>query len=74
MLLATHSRRILDALSDPAVAVKICSASGRPPATRIETVDRLALESWMKEYDGLGQVLDAGLGRFVVSEPDEGAP
>lgn len=59
VLLATHSRRILDALRDPASSTVLCvlDEEGR---TSLRQPDREALEAWLEDYEGLGRILDAG--------------
>lgn len=74
VLIATHSRRILDELDDPVGSVRVCSVSGSPAATVVRELESTALAEWMKEYDGLGEVLDAGYGAFVVREAPPAEP
>lgn len=71
VLLATHSRRILDAVPSPADAVRVLRVSGRAPATSVLTLDAEALARWLEEYEGLGRVLEEGLGDLVVREVPE---
>jgi predicted ATPase len=48
VILATHSDRILDYLSDPAASLRICAASRE--GVSIQPLDREALDAWRKEY------------------------
>jgi predicted ATPase len=69
VLVATHSRRFLDALSDPVASVRICRSDGRPGKTELFSLDGDALAKWAKDYDGIGRMLDEGLEHFVVRDP-----
>lgn len=69
VVIATHSRRLLDQLEDPAAATVVCSVEpGFPQTTVLPRFDRGALEQWSASYDGLGSVLDAGYGAAVVNQ------
>jgi predicted ATPase len=70
VLLATHSRRVLDAVSDPAESVRVLAVTGTPPRTQVRAVDRKSLATWTAQYDGLGRVLDAGLESLVTRQHD----
>lgn len=59
VLLATHSRRLLDELQDPAGSAVLCELDDAD-ATRLRYPDREALDAWLEDYEGLGRVLDAG--------------
>jgi predicted ATPase len=59
VVLATHSRRLLDELRDPASSAVLCELDEHN-ATRLRYPDRAALEDWLKDYEGLGRLLDAG--------------
>ncbi len=72
LVLATHSRRLLDQLEDPAAATVVCAVGpGFPQTTVLRRFDPDALEGWLGEYDGLGSVLDAGYGAAVMDEAGE---
>lgn len=58
VLIATHSDRLLDALSDPAAAVRVCELEGG--ATRIRRLDAAALTEWLDDYRGLGDLRSGG--------------
>lgn len=68
VLLATHSRRLLDALGERAAdAAILCELLPETGTTRLRRFDRHALRDWLTEYDGLGQVLDAGYEQHVLA-------
>lgn len=71
VLLATHSRRLLDELHDPAGSAILCELDDAD-ATRLRYPDRAALDAWLQDYEGLGRVLDAGY-ESEVMVPREGA-
>jgi predicted ATPase len=48
VVVATHSDRLLDALSDPAGSIRVCTPTEQ--GARIERLDRDALESWRARY------------------------
>ncbi|MCC6558937.1 MAG: AAA family ATPase [Polyangiaceae bacterium] len=48
VVVATHSDRLLDALSDPAGSIRVCTPTDQ--GVRIEKLDREALESWRERY------------------------
>lgn len=73
VLLATHSRRLLDALGERAAeSALLCEFDPTDNTTRIRRFDGDALRDWLTRYDGLGQVLDAGYEQHVLQprEPD----
>lgn len=59
VVLATHSRRLLDELHDPAASAVLCELDDAD-TTRLRYPDRAALDEWLVDYEGLGRVLDAG--------------
>lgn len=73
VVLATHSDRLLDGLSDPAGQTAIC-ALDEHGATRIERLDADRLGRWLEDYRGLGELrADGELGsvlRHSVSAAD----
>ena len=72
VILTTHSRRVLDALSDPAASVRALELNQETMATEMKQFDSDALDEWLKDYEGLGQVLDAGYGAsMLVQEENE---
>lgn len=70
VLVATHSDRLLDGLSDPARAAVLCELDpqGR---TRLLRPDAAALTRWLERYRGLGEIRGAGheASIFTRSEP-----
>jgi hypothetical protein len=60
VLLATHSDRLLDALREPARSVRICEADERDRTTRVRELDETALNQWLEDYRGLGDLRSAG--------------
>mgnify|MGYP000741521985 CR=1 FL=1 len=70
VLLATHSDRVLDLLKAPADAVRVCELDGEDRKTRLRKLDQSALEEWLPEYRGLGQLRTEGY-LSAVLEPEE---
>jgi predicted ATPase len=70
VLVATHSRRFLDALSNPAESAVLCELDD-DNATVLRRPDPEALERWLETYDGLGSVLDAGFQSQVMTREAE---
>lgn len=69
VVLATHSRRLLDELRDPASSAVLCELDERD-ATRLRYPDRAVLDDWLKDYDGLGGLLDAGYEAEVMTRSE----
>jgi predicted ATPase len=67
VLLATHSDRLLDGLTDPAKSVVLCSLDERG-ATRLVRPDREALAKWLERYRGLGDIRSAGHAASVMTK------
>jgi predicted ATPase len=68
VLLATQSDRLLDALSDPVQSTRVCELSGKERVTVVRELDKEALDDWLQDYRGLGDLraagyLDAALGQ-----------
>lgn len=59
ILLATHSDRLLDGLSDPARSVVVCELDDKR-ATQLRRLDKSALDDWLTDYRGIGDVRSAG--------------
>lgn len=59
VVLATHSDRLLDGLSDPARSVVLCELDERR-ATKLVRPDAEALQDWLTDYRGLGDIRGAG--------------
>ncbi|XYI03149.1 AAA family ATPase [Sorangium sp. So ce1128] len=66
VLLATHSDRLLDGLSDPARSVVLCELDERR-ATRLVRPDPEALRDWLTDYRGLGDVRGAGHAASILT-------
>lgn len=65
VVLATHSDRLLDGLSDPAGQAAICGLDERG-ATQIERLDADRLGRWLEDYRGLGELrADGELGSVL---------
>jgi len=59
VLLATHSDRLLDGLSDPAESAILCELDeNRQTVTK--RPDKSQLEQWLKRYRGLGDIRAEG--------------
>ena len=59
VLIATHSDRLLDALSKPAEQVVLCDVDASQ-ATQLRRPDAAALTQWLKRYRGLGELRSEG--------------
>lgn len=59
VLLATHSDRLLDGLSDPARSAVLCELD-EERRTRLRRPDPEALQRWLTRYRGLGDIRGAG--------------
>lgn len=58
VIVSTHSDRLLDALTDPVAAVRVCEL--RDGATELRRLDRAALDTWLTDYRGLGDLRSEG--------------
>ncbi len=67
VLIATHSDRLLDGLTDPAKSVVLCSLDERG-ATRLVRPDREALTKWLERYRGLGDIRSAGHAASIMTK------
>ena len=65
VVLATHSDRLLDALSDPVASVVACD-TGDDGTTRLRRLDARRLESWLRRYRGVGEIRSAGHERSIL--------
>jgi predicted ATPase len=74
VILATHSDRLLDALTDPAGSVVLCDLDeGR--TTRLQRPNPVRLTQWLETYRGLGSVRAEGYEAHVFDGgPTIGAP
>lgn len=69
VVLATHSDRLLDGLSDPARQAALC-ALDEHGATRVERLDAHRLGRWLEDYRGLGELrADGELGSVIHHTP-----
>jgi len=67
VLIATHSNRFLDALSDPAASIVLCELD-KNKAARIWRPSPLGLDSWIEEYKGMGNIRAAGYESHVFGK------
>jgi predicted ATPase len=67
VVLATHSDRLLDALSDPAGSVVLCDLDERR-TTRFQRPNPERLEEWLESYRGLGSLRAEGYEAHVFDE------
>ncbi len=67
VLVATHSDRLLDGLTDPAKSVVLCALDERG-TTRLVRPDREALAKWLERYRGLGDIRSAGHAASVMTK------
>jgi len=68
VVIATHSDRLLDSLSDPARATVLCDLDDRR-RLRLRRPDRTQLDRWLTEYRGLGHLRSEGYDRLVFPPP-----
>jgi predicted ATPase len=69
VLLATHSDRLLDGLTDPARSVVLCELDDRG-ATHLIRPDPEALAKWLERYRGLGDIRSAGHAASVMTREE----
>lgn len=69
VLVATHSDRLLDGLSDPAKSVVLCALDERG-TTRLVRPDREALGKRLERYRGLGDLRSAGHAASVMTRTE----
>ncbi|MFO0761689.1 MAG: AAA family ATPase [Byssovorax sp.] len=70
VILATHSDRLLDALTEPAESVVLCEID-EARATTLKRPDPEALERWLKRYRGLGELRAQGYAPHVFRDREE---
>jgi predicted ATPase len=68
ILVATHSDRLLDSLTDPARSVVLC-ALGPRRTTNLLRPDAQLLAMWNDDYRGLGDLRSDGKDGFVMTRP-----
>ena len=59
VILATHSRGILDALKDPAKQAVLCELN-HLGQTELKRVNAKSLEIWLENYSGFGELIASG--------------
>jgi predicted ATPase len=69
VLLATHSDRLLDGLSEPARAAVLCELDEQR-RTRLVRADKEALDRWLERYRGLGDLRAAGHQASVMTRAE----
>lgn len=68
VVVATHSDRLLDALTDPGASVVVCEFD-EARATRLRRLNAEALADWLTDYRGLGDLRENGYLPHVLAEP-----
>jgi len=68
VVLATHSDRLLDSLSEPARATVLCDLDEQR-RLRLRRPDKVQLERWLEKYRGLGQLRAEGYDQLVFPPP-----
>lgn len=68
VVIATHSDRVLDGLSEPARSTILCDLDEQR-RLRLRRPDRAQLDRWLKEYRGLGQLRAEGYDQLVFPPP-----
>jgi predicted ATPase len=69
VILATHSDRLLDGLTDPARSTVLCELD-EDRRTRLVRPDPEALERWLTRYRGLGDIRGAGHQASVMTREE----
>ena len=67
VLLATHSDRLLDALSDPVKSVRVCDVDENGNGS-IRELDAEALKLWLEKYRGVGDIRGSGFLGHVLGK------
>jgi predicted ATPase len=65
VVLATHSDRLLDGLRDPAKSAVLCTID-ETHATKLTRPEPQLLQEWLRDFNGLGELRDAGLQDAVM--------
>jgi len=68
VVIATHSDRLLDCLSEPARSAILCDLDEQR-RLRVRRPDRALLERWLKTYRGLGHLRAEGYDQLVFPLP-----
>lgn len=68
VVIATHSDRVLDGLSEPARSTILCELDEQR-RLQLRRPDRTQLDRWLQEYRGLGQLRAEGYDRLVFPRP-----
>lgn len=68
VVIATHSDRLLDSLSEPARATVLCDLDEQR-RLRLRRPDRTQLERWLAEYRGIGHLRAEGYDGLVFPPP-----
>ncbi|MDD5307215.1 MAG: AAA family ATPase [Deltaproteobacteria bacterium] len=71
VVIATHSDRLLDSLSDPAGSVAVCEIEQPMGRTCIRRLDRDKLHAWLETYMGVGSIRSEGHMGSLLQEPPE---
>ena len=69
VILATHSRGILDALKDPAKQAVLCELN-HLGQTELKRVNAKSLNIWLENYSGFGELIASGYASEIF-EPTE---
>lgn len=68
VVLATHSDKLLDALLEPAKSVVLCQLDSER-AVSIQRPDQAALNKWLEDYRGIGEIRTAGYEKHIFPDP-----
>ena len=68
VILATHSDRLLDGLSDPGTSVVLCDLDERG-VTRLRRPNPESLASWLTDYQGVGRIRTEGYTALLFEAP-----
>lgn len=68
VLLATHSDSLLDSLSQPEDAVRVCELLQANRSTSVRKLDANALATWLRTYRGVGHVRSDGFLPQVIQD------
>jgi predicted ATPase len=70
VLLATHSDRLLDGLTELAGSVVLCELNEHR-ATTLVRPNAVALADWLADYRGLGDIRSAGHAASVLTQRED---
>jgi predicted ATPase len=70
VVIATHSDRLLDYLSDPVASVLVCELDAERRTT-LRRLDQAQLDKWLESYGGVGEIRAGGQLGSILADGDE---